>query len=79
MKSQINTLRQLQELVLTRDEHNQTGDGSHLDALNDSIAALQQKLAPQMDREKIIVITISGRGDKDCAAIARYRGEDLHE
>ena len=48
MKSQINTLRQLQELVLTRDEHNQTGDGSHLDALNDSIAALQQKLAPQM-------------------------------
>ena len=48
MKSQINTLRQLQELVLTRDEHNQTGDRSHLDALNDSIAALQQKLAPQM-------------------------------
>ena len=48
MKSQINTLRQLQELVLTRDEHNQTGDGSHLDALNDSIAVLQQKLAPQM-------------------------------
>ena len=35
MKSQINTLRQLQELVLTRDEHNQTGDGSHLDQLND--------------------------------------------
>ena len=48
MKSQINTLRQLQELVLTRDEHNQTGDGSHLDALNDSIAALQQKLMPQI-------------------------------
>ena len=48
MKSQINTLRQLQELVLTRDEHNQTGDGSHLDALNDAIAALQQKLTPQV-------------------------------
>jgi len=48
MKSQINTLRQLQELVLTRDEHNQTGDGSHLDALNDSIDALQKKLAPQV-------------------------------
>lgn len=48
MKSQINTLRQLQELVLTRDEHNQTGDGSHLDALNDAIDALQQKLAPQV-------------------------------
>ena len=37
------------------------------------------KLAPTMEREQIIVITISGRGDKDCAAIARYRGEDLHE
>ena len=37
------------------------------------------KLAPAMEREQIIVITISGRGDKDCAAIARYRGEDLHE
>ena len=32
------------------------------------------KLAPTMDKDKIIVITISGRGDKDVAAIARYRG-----
>jgi tryptophan synthase beta chain len=32
-----------------------------------------------MDKDRIIVITISGRGDKDCASIARYRGEDLHE
>ncbi len=37
------------------------------------------KLAPQMGKDKIIVITISGRGDKDCAAIARYRGEDISE
>ena len=37
------------------------------------------KLAPKMDKDKIIVITISGRGDKDCAAIARYRGEDIYE
>lgn len=37
------------------------------------------KLAPAMGRDKILVITISGRGDKDCAAIARYRGEDIHE
>ena len=37
------------------------------------------KLAPTMDKDKIIVINISGRGDKDVAAIARYRGEDLHE
>ena len=37
------------------------------------------KLAPTMAKDKSIVITISGRGDKDCAAIARYRGEDIHE
>ncbi|WP_303814321.1 tryptophan synthase subunit beta [Selenomonas ruminantium] len=37
------------------------------------------KLAPQLDKDKIIVVTVSGRGDKDCAAIARYRGEDIHE
>lgn len=48
MKSQINILRQLQELVLTRDEHHQTGDGSHLDTLNGSIDALQAKLDPQV-------------------------------
>ena len=46
MKSQLNILRQLQELVLTKDEHLETGDGKHLDALNDSIGALQQKLDP---------------------------------
>jgi mannitol/fructose-specific phosphotransferase system IIA component (Ntr-type) len=48
MKSQINTLRQLQELVLTRDEHHQTGDGSHLDSLNDAIDNMQKKLSPQI-------------------------------
>ena len=37
------------------------------------------KLAPTMGKDKIIVINISGRGDKDCAAIARYRGEDINE
>ena len=37
------------------------------------------ELAPTMRKDQIIVINISGRGDKDCAAIARYRGEDLHE
>ena len=37
------------------------------------------KLAPTLSPEKIIVITISGRGDKDCAAIARYRGENISE
>ena len=48
MKSQINILRQLQELVLTRDEHQQSGDGSHLDQINKSIAELQKKLQPQV-------------------------------
>mgnify|MGYP000904524919 CR=1 FL=1 len=41
--------------------------------------AYAMKLAPTMDKDKIIVINVSGRGDKDVAAIARYRGEDLHE
>ena len=41
--------------------------------------AYAMKLAPQMDKDQIMVINISGRGDKDVAAIARYRGEDLHE
>ena len=37
------------------------------------------KLAPTLTKDKIIVVTVSGRGDKDCAAIARYRGEDIYE
>ena len=41
--------------------------------------AYAMKLEPQMDKDQIMVINISGRGDKDVAAIARYRGEDLHE
>ena len=41
--------------------------------------AYAMKLAPTMSRDQIMVINISGRGDKDCAAIARYRGEDLYE
>lgn len=41
--------------------------------------AYAKKLAPTMDKDKIIVVTLSGRGDKDCAAIARYRGEEIYE
>jgi tryptophan synthase beta chain len=37
------------------------------------------KLAPTLPKDKIIIITISGRGDKDVAAIARYRGENIYE
>ncbi len=41
--------------------------------------AYAMKMAPAMAKDNILIVTISGRGDKDCAAIARYRGEDLHE
>ena len=41
--------------------------------------AYARKLAPTMSKDQILVITVSGRGDKDCAAIARYRGEELYE
>lgn len=37
--------------------------------------AYARKLAPTMGSDQLLVVTISGRGDKDCAAIARYRGE----
>lgn len=37
------------------------------------------KIAPTLSADKLIVVTLSGRGDKDCAAIARYRGENLHD
>ena len=47
MKSQINILNQLQELVLTRDEHHRIGDGSHMDSLDQSIDSLVDKLEPQ--------------------------------
>ncbi len=41
--------------------------------------AYAMQLAPTMKKDQTIVITVSGRGDKDCAAIARYRGEDIYE
>ena len=37
------------------------------------------KIVPKMNKDQIVVITVSGRGDKDVAAIARYRGEDIYE
>ncbi len=37
------------------------------------------KIAPTMRPDEILVVTVSGRGDKDVAAIARYRGEDIHD
>ncbi len=49
-------------------------------AIESSHAIAQaMKLAPEMGEDKLMVITVSGRGDKDCAAIARYRGEDIRD
>ena len=41
--------------------------------------AYAMELAPKMDKDQIMIVNLSGRGDKDVAAIARYRGVDLHE
>lgn len=41
--------------------------------------AYVQKLAPTMRKDQVIVCNLSGRGDKDVAAIARYRGVDIHD
>lgn len=41
--------------------------------------AYAMKLAPTMRKDQTIVINISGRGDKDVAAIARYRGVEIYE
>ena len=41
--------------------------------------AYAMKLAPKMRKDQIMVINLSGRGDKDVAAIARYRGENLQD
>ena len=38
-----------------------------------------RKIAPNLPKDSLIVVTLSGRGDKDCAAIARYRGEEVYE
>jgi len=48
MQSLINHMNQLQELVLIRDEHRSTGDGSHMERLNDSIDQLTDKLPPDV-------------------------------
>lgn len=37
------------------------------------------KIAPEMSKDKILVINLSGRGDKDVYSIARYRGVNINE
>ena len=41
--------------------------------------AYAKKVIPQMEPSESVIICLSGRGDKDVAAIARYRGRDIHE
>ena len=41
--------------------------------------AYARKLAPAMSRDQSIIICLSGRGDKDVASIAKYRGVDIDE
>lgn len=41
--------------------------------------AYAMKLAPKIRPDQIIIVTLSGRGDKDVAAIARYRGEKIYD
>ena len=41
--------------------------------------AYAMKYAPQLAKDKVIVVTVSGRGDKDCVSVARYRGEEISE
>ena len=41
--------------------------------------AYAKKLAKEMTKDQILVVTISGRGDKDVAAIARYKGVEIYE
>ena len=36
-------------------------------------------LAPTMTKDQIIVVNLSGKGDKDCVSIAKYRGEEINE
>ena len=41
--------------------------------------AYAMEIAPKMDKDDIIMICLSGRGDKDVRSIAEYRGVDLNE
>ena len=68
------------KVYLKCEDLNHTGSHKINNVLGQVLLAKKMgKIVPQMDKDQIVVITISGRGDKDCAAIARYRGEDIYE
>ncbi len=37
------------------------------------------KIAPKMNKDQIIIINLSGRGDKDCLSVARHKGKEIVE
>lgn len=41
--------------------------------------AYVEKITPKMSKDQVIICTLSGRGDKDVASIAKYRGVDIDE
>lgn len=41
--------------------------------------AYVRKCAKDLPKDSLVIITLSGRGDKDCAAMARYKGENIYE
>lgn len=41
--------------------------------------AYVRKVAKDLPKDSLILLTLSGRGDKDCAAMARYKGEEIYE
>ena len=42
-------------------------------------SAFRAAVVPKMRKDQIVIVTLSGRGDKDVAAIARYEGENLYD
>ena len=66
-------MRRSMHSSISQNRGNHPGDrGAHA-------IAYAMKLAPTMGKDKIIVVNVSEEETKDCAAIARYRGEDIHE
>lgn len=74
MKNQLNILSQLQELILTRDEHRRLGDGSQMDALDSSINTLVGQLVPNVQtvyqrlykKDHVVVASVANNSCSMC-------------
>ena len=76
---QVLTIRESDEEAVAAFEYLSRTEGI-IPAIESAHAVAQvMKIAKTMGKDKIIVCTVSGRGDKDVAAIARYRGVELYE